>query len=205
MEKIFLFFYINYYYVIRKASFFLQKILVFFISSIYFFEYIMIFFFESKNIYKFLLYKFIIKEFLIIIKEFLIIKNKKTYKKIQKNEKTKNIYRDKLLRIYYKRYRYYGFTVVYTQIFLRKLKELKNDIFFNYNYKCKKIYNNLKKNLINYTIFIYFANNYNLVVYLESLKKKIYIIFFFLSFLNIYNKSVLKNIFYSVIILFKKW
>jgi hypothetical protein len=81
---------------------------------------------------------------------------------------------------------YYGLTVVYIQIFLRKMKEQKNHIIYLYNYKCKKSYNIFKKRIMYYSLFLYFSNNYNIVLYLDNLKRKIFRFIFVISFIEIY-------------------
>jgi len=50
---------------------------------------------------------------------------------------------------------YYNFAIVYTQIFLRIIKERKNYIIFLYNYKIIKNYNNFKTKIITYTLLLF--------------------------------------------------
>jgi len=188
MRIFFLFIFLIHYY--KKFSFFLWKILAFFIGLIYILEYIMIFIFKSYYIYILILLKYIIKEFLIILRKSWSISPNKNYKK-KKEDLKKNFISDKWWRIYYKRYMYYGFTKVYIQIFLRKVKEYKNYIYFLLFYKFKRKYNFYKKLIIKKTLLFYYWNNYNLVIYLENLKNKLLYILVFLSFFEIYNITVL--------------
>jgi hypothetical protein len=159
----------------------------------------MLFFFKSYYIYILFLYKFIIKEFIIRITNSFIIKRKKNYKKLEKNKKIKGVYMDKLLIHYYKRHMYYGFSIVYTQIFLRKLKEFKNYYYYYSYYKFKSRYLRFKKRIMSYSILFYFANNYNLALYLDNIKKKIFYINIFFRFYKLYNKTLLKNFFLTFV------
>jgi hypothetical protein len=92
---------------------------------------------------------------------------------------------------------------VYIQIFLQKIKEKKNYIIYLYNYKLKKMYNNFKKNIIYYSLFIYFLNNYNIILYYNYLKKKIFNFIVILSFLEILKKFLLYKKLYEFIFFLK--
>lgn len=188
MRVFFLLIFLIYYY--KKFSFFLWKILAFFISLIYILEYIMIFILKFYYIYTLILLKYKIKEFLMVLRKSWGTSSNKNYEKKKEDLKKRSI-SDKWWRIYYKRYMYYGFTKVYMQIFLRKIKEYKNYIYFLLFYKFKRKYNFYKKLIIKKTLLFYYWNNYNLAIYLENLKSKLFYILIYISLFEIYNITVL--------------
>jgi hypothetical protein len=186
MNKIIIIFFIFIYLVSSSYSLkFLQKFLVIF----YFLEYLFIFSINNYYIYFLLICKY--NNYLKINLSNIFIINKIISKK--KEQKKKNDYIDYIFKIYYHRHMYIGFTVVYTQIFLRKIKEFKNYVIYMYWYKLKRIYNNLKKKIINYSLLFFFYNNYKLVFFLEKWKIKIFNFIVFFSFCEIYIKIYLLN------------
>ena len=60
----------------------------------------------------------------------VIFFKKKNNRILKKKEKKENKFFLKFYKLYYRRKMYYGFSIVYTQIFLRKIKEKKNYIIF---------------------------------------------------------------------------
>ena len=94
---------------------------------------------------------------------------------------------------------FYGLSVVYIQIFIRKIREGKNYLIYYYYYKLKRKYFLFKNIIMRYSLFFFFLNNYNLIIFLENIKKKIFNIIVILSFIKIYLKINIKNkIFYSI-------
>jgi hypothetical protein len=190
MKTLLLFYKLN-HYIVNSKVFFLKKILSIIFSSLFFLEYIILFILSSKYIYMFNLYKYSLKNTSITYKQ-KVIYNNYFYKK---KKIKKNLYKDKISRLYYSRWIYYGLSIVYLQIFLRKIKEQKNYIIYLYNYKLKKSFNNL--------------NNYNIVLYYSNLRKKLFNFIVILSFIEIFKKAMLYKNIYSFFflnkLLLKKW
>jgi hypothetical protein len=186
MNKIIIIFFIFIYLVSCSYRFkFLQKFLIIF----YLLEYLFIFLINNYYIYFLLICKY--NNYLKTNLSNIFIINKIISKK--KEQKKKDDYIDYILRVYHYRHMYIGFTVVYTQIFLRKIKEFKNYVIYMYWYKLKRIYNNFKKKIINYSLLFFFYNNYKLVFFLEKWKIKIFNFIVFFSFCKIYIKIYLLN------------
>lgn len=188
-----IFFWIKLSYYYLKYSFtLLQKLFVFFISLFYLLEYIFIFIFVNTSIYIWIVYKFTIKENFIKFKKGKIYyeTNIKNYKR--KNEKKNNIMSNKLLRAYNNKWMIPGFIKVYIQVFLRKLKDNKNYLFFIFNLKIKNKYFLLKKKIMNFSIYIYIYTNYNLVIFFENFKKRAFNVIVIISFIEIYKKVKIK-------------
>ena len=186
MLVVFLFFFLVYKN-FQSCVNFLQKCLVIYNGLFYLLEYLFICLINNYYIYFYLICKYNIKENYDLNNVYIIneIKsNKAVYKK--KKDYISNI---NIMKIYYRRYMYFGFTVVYVQIFLRKIKEFKNYVIYSYLYKLKRIYNNFKKKIINYSLLFFFYKNYKLVFFLEKLKKKLFNFIVFFSFCEIYIKT----------------
>jgi len=182
----------------QNNVFFLQKIIGSIFSFFFLFEYIILFIFNNIFIYIIIIYKYIIK-----YKSILFKKKKKVYNNffLKKNEK-KFLYKEQILKIYYHRWMYYGFTIVYLQIFLRKIKENKNYFIYVYYYKLKKMYNNIKKKIIFISLFLFFLNNYNIILYYNYLKKIIFNFIIILSFIKIFQKNLFCTKIYNLYIFF---
>jgi len=194
---------INYYY-IKHCAFFLQKLIGILISLFYLLEYFFLFLLKIKNIYFIFLYFFIKRENFIKKENFYkIILVKKT--KVKRKKKSMDLF----LKLYYKRYMYIGLGIVYMQIFLRKIKENKNFIFFLFNYKLRNFFFNLKKKNINNFLYFFFSNNYFLTIYIDNLIKNLYSFFLIINFVLIYNLINLKErislSFYLGLKIIKKW
>jgi hypothetical protein len=163
---------------------FLHKFLIIYYGLFYLLEYLFIYLINNYSIYFFLICKYNIRESYYLNNIYIITEiesKKKVYEK-------KKYYIPNINRIYYRRYMYFGFTVLYIQIFLRKIKEFKNYVIYSYYYKLKRIYNNLKKKIISSSLLFFFYKNYKLVFFLEKLKKKIFNFIVFFSFCEIYIK-----------------
>lgn len=181
------------HYKLKNSVNLLQKFIAGFISFFYFIEYCFLFFFDNYYYLLLLLLKYRIRENLIKEKKLKSIYVINEYK-IKKNAKKKNInYIDQILKIYYYRRMYLGFTVVYIQIFLRKVKELKNYILFFYFYNFIKFYESLKKKIINYSLLFFFSRNINLIIYLEKKKLKFFFFYLLLKFNLIFIKLNFNN------------
>jgi hypothetical protein len=189
-KKIIVFFLLIYliYKKFKNSVKFLHKFLVIFYGLFYLLEYLFIFLINNYYIYIFLICKYDIKENYFFKKKLSNIYtiNKNVNINRRKEKKKTYDYIDHILKIYYYRHMYLGFTVVYTQIFLRKIKEFKNYVIYMYLYKLKRIYNNFRKKIINYSLLFFFYKNYKLVFFLEKLKIKIFIFIVFFSFYEIY-------------------
>jgi hypothetical protein len=187
-KKIIAFFLLIYliYKKFKNCVKFLHKILVIFYGLFYLLEYLFIFSINNYYIYIFLICKYDVKENYFFKKKLSNIYtiNENVKKKIEK-KKTYN-YIDHIFKIYYYRHMYFGFTVVYTQIFLRKIKEFKNYVIYMHLYKLKRIYNNFRKKIIDYSLLFFLYKNYKLVFFLEKLKIKIFIFIVFFNFYEIY-------------------
>jgi hypothetical protein len=206
MKTLLLFYKLN-HYIISSKVFFFKKILSIIFSLIFLLEYIILFILSSKYMYIFNLYKYSFKNNSITYKQ-KVIYNSHFYKK---KKIKKELYKDKILKLYYNRWIYYGLSIVYLQIFLRKMREQKNYIIYVYNYKLKKSFNNLKKKIIYYSLLLYFLNNYNIVLYYSNLKKKLFNFIVILSFIEILKKAMLYKNIYSfssnklLLKIWKKW
>ena len=81
---------------------------------------------------------------------------------------------------------FYGLTIVYIQILLRKIREGKNFLIYYYYYKLKRKYFLFKNVIMRYSLFFFFLNNYNLMVSSANLKKKFLNIMIIFSYIVIY-------------------
>ena len=128
MKIIFFFIALNYYYFKRSINF-LQKIKGIFFCIFLFLEYLFVFIFRSYYLSLLIVYKHLIKEKIINLKnkeeDDEIKKLKKDITNLNKNRK---IYF--FLDLFYRRRMYTGISIVYVQIFMRKMKEKKNNIIF---------------------------------------------------------------------------
>lgn len=88
---------------------------------------------------------------------------------------------------------FYGFTVVYIQIFFRKIRELKYYLMYIFNNKFKRKYKYFKKSIVNYSSFFYYNNNYNLVMFFEYIKKRIFSIIIIFNYIKLYSIVNLKQ------------
>lgn len=203
MKIIFFFIALNYYYFKRSINF-LQKIKGIFFCIFLFLEYLFVFIFRSYYLSLLIVYKHLIKEKIINLKnkeeDDEIKKLKKDITNLNKNRK---IYF--FLDLFYRRRMYTGISIVYVQIFMRKMKEKKNNIIFFFNYKFKYMMSIVKKKIVKLSLFVYLVNNYNLVLYFDNLKKNLYYIIFFFSFMEIYRKEKFKNIFFYFFVTFYKF
>lgn len=208
----FLFIWLTFYYK-KNLLYFFQKLLGVIISFIFILEYIYIFFFQNLYIYSLIVYRYVFKENVIIFKKNINRKSYRNKKEFLIKKKKKNKIISFFLNLYYRRRIYFGLTVVYIQIFLRKIKEFKNYIIFFFNFKLKKSYNSLKKYILSYSLRFYLFSNYNLVMYITNFKKKIFNFIVLISFIEIYKKTQLKKniyifflkIFSTLIEKIKKW
>jgi hypothetical protein len=92
---------------------------------------------------------------------------------------------------------FYGLSIVYIQIFLRKIREGKNFLIYYYNYKLKRKYFLFKNIIMRYSLFFFFLNNYNLIVSLANITKKIFNIIFIFKFIIINLKiNIILKIFF---------
>jgi hypothetical protein len=123
----------NYYYKNKKKKNFIQKFLGYIYNIFFLFQYIFIFLLKNKYIYIYFLYKYLIEE----NKNIINVNEGKNYIKndvfLKKKKKISNYYN--ILNIYYRRRIYFGLTIVYIQILLRKIKEQKNYIIYIYHNK----------------------------------------------------------------------
>jgi hypothetical protein len=95
---------------------------------------------------------------------------------------------------------FYGLSVVYIQIFIRKIREGKNYLIYYYYYKLKRKYFLFKNVIMRYSLFFFFFKNYNLIIFLENRKNKFFNIIVILNFIKIY----LKNKIFFYLINYKK-
>ena len=189
----------------RSQSFFLQIITGIIFGFFYLLEYIFLFYFQKNYIYNLYINRYIVikKKSFFNKKAFFFEKNT-DIKKINKKKK-ENKYVKLFNKLYYHRRMYWGLTVVYMHIFLRKIRESKNYIIYLINTRIIWGYKVLKWRIRVYSVFYFFWYNYRLFLYYKRFKKKIRKIVMFIVFFSLYIKAKIKNtIKIKILILIKK-
>jgi hypothetical protein len=191
---------------IRSQSLFSQIITGIIFGFSYLLEYIFIFSFQKMYIYNLYIHRYIaIKKKSIFNKNTFFSEKNISIKKKNKKQ-TENKYVKLLNKLYYHRRMYWGLTVVYIHIFLRKIRESKNYIIHLINTRIIWGYKVLKWRIRIYSIFYFFWYNYRLFLYYKRFKKKIKKIVMFIVNLSLYIKIKIKTtIKIKMLILIKKF
>lgn len=187
-----LFLVLNYYYWSTYKAF-SKKYFCFFFSLFYLLEYILILRLKNQYIYFLFIYWFYLKENFSI----LIFKREFFAKKIPiplKKKIKKKSYVDKVWRIYYDRWKYYGWSIFYIQRFLRIMREKRNYIKYMHFYKWKWNYYYLKKKIRHFGLFFFFYVNYKIIKYFDKIFYRIIKYFIILNYIKLYYKALLNNI-----------
>lgn len=204
---------------LKLPFFFLQKIWSIIISFFYLLEYLFLFVLQKNYFYTLIIYKLlVIKQYNNFRKRGFYLK-KNNYIKKKKEKKKESKYVKFIKKIYYYRWMYWGFTVVYIQIFLRKMRESKNYIIFLINTRIIRSYNRLKWRIYFHSLFYFLWYNFRLFLYNKRFKKRLKKFIRFINFIIMYIKIKIKVIcfikkknfiyFFSMILKFikkkKKW
>jgi hypothetical protein len=195
----------------RSQYFFLQIITGIIFAFFYLLEYIFIFFFHKNYLYMLIIHRaLIIKKNKIFNKQSFFWKKNINIKKKNINIKKENKYIKFFNKLYYHRRMYWGFTVVYIHIFLRKIRESKNYIIHLINTRIIWGYKVLKWRIRVYSFLYFFWYNYRLFASNRRFRKKLKKIIMFIIPIALYIKIKIKikiNFFLENLkkILKKKW
>lgn len=190
----------------RTQYFFVQIITGIIVGFFFLLEYIFLFFFQKNFFYILILYRYIINKNFFFFNNYKFFFKKKTYIKKISKKKEENKYVKLFNKLYYHRRMYWGLTVVYMHIFLRKIRESKNYIIYWINTRIFWGYKVLKWRIRFYSIFYFFWYNYRLFLYYKRFKRKLRKIIRFIIFVTLYFKIKTKILIISLLKnLKKKW